>query len=99
MDVKCPGSGESGKTLPGNLKLLRPCDDVKFVVSDRADFDWAVAFVEQHALEEGPQILFSPAHGRLAPRDLAEWVLGARLEVRLQLQLHKILWPDRTRGV
>ncbi|MHC4592208.1 MAG: radical SAM protein [Planctomycetota bacterium] len=99
MDVKCPGSGESGKTLPANLRLLRPCDDVKFVISDPGDFDWAVAFVEEHALADGPQILFAPAHGRLAPRDLAEWVLGARLEVRLQLQLHKILWPDRTRGV
>jgi 7-carboxy-7-deazaguanine synthase len=99
MDVKCPGSGESGKTLPANLALLRPCDDVKFVISDRDDFDWALAFVQEHALVDGPQILFSPVHGRLAPRDLAEWVLGIRFEVRLQLQLHKILWPDGTRGV
>ena len=99
MDVKCPGSGESGKTLPGNLERLTPRDEVKFVISDRADFDWAVAFVREHELAGGPQILFAPAYGRLAARDLAGWILEAGLKVRLQLQLHKLLWPDRTRGV
>lgn len=99
MDVKCPGSGESGKTLPENLERLTPRDEVKFVISDRADFDWAVAFVEQHELAVGPQVLFAPAYGRLAAGDLAGWILEAGLEVRLQLQLHKLLWPERTRGV
>ncbi|MCK4376285.1 MAG: radical SAM protein [Candidatus Brocadiae bacterium] len=99
MDVKCPGSGESGKTLPGNLERLTPRDEVKFVISDRADFDWAVAFVEQHGLAGGPQVLFAPAYGRLAARELAGWILEAGLQVRLQLQLHKLLWPERTRGV
>ncbi len=99
MDVKCPGSGESGKTLPGNLALLRPRDEVKFVISDRPDFDWAVSFIREHELAGGPHLLFAPAYGRVAAADLAAWILGSRLEVRLQLQLHKILWPERTRGV
>ena len=98
MDVKCPGSGESGKTLPSNLAMLRPQDEVKFVVSDRPDFDWAVTFVREHRLTGGPQLLFAPTHGRLEGRDLAAWILSERLEVRLQLQLHKILWPDKARG-
>jgi 7-carboxy-7-deazaguanine synthase len=98
MDVKCPGSGECGKTLPGNLAHLRPRDEVKFVISDRPDFDWAVAYITAHGLAGGPHILFAPAHGRLAARDLADWILSAGAEVRLQLQLHKILWPERTRG-
>jgi len=98
MDVKCPASGESGKTLPQNLALLRPCDEVKFVISDRPDFDWAVAYVHQHGLAGGPHVLFAPAHGRLAQRDLADWILEAGIEVRLQLQLHKLIWPERTRG-
>jgi 7-carboxy-7-deazaguanine synthase len=99
MDVKCPGSGEAGKTCPANLARLRPQDEVKFVMSDRADFDWSVAFVREHGLEGGPQLLFAPACGRLAGRDLAEWILASGVQVRLQLQLHKILWPDRDRGV
>ncbi len=99
MDVKCPGSGESGATLPANLAQLRPADEVKFVLSDRADFDWAVAYVREHGLAGGPHVLFAPVCGRLAPHDLAEWILESGLEVRLQLQLHKIIWPDRDRGV
>jgi 7-carboxy-7-deazaguanine synthase len=99
MDAKCPGSGESGKTLTQNLERLRPRDEVKFVITDRRDFDWAVAFVQQHALAGGPQLLFAPTHGVLEPRRLAEWVLAAGLPIRLQLQLHKILWPERDRGV
>ncbi len=99
MDVKCPGSGESGKTLPRNLELLRPQDEVKFVISDREDFEWAVEFIDRHALGEGPEVLFAPVWGRLEGRRLAQWILRAGLEVRLQLQLHKFLWPERERGV
>lgn len=99
MDVKCPGSGESGKTLPGNLECLGPRDEVKFVISDRPDFDWAVAFVERHRLLQGPEVLFAPAYGRLAGPELADWILASGLNVRLQLQLHRILWPDKARGV
>jgi 7-carboxy-7-deazaguanine synthase len=99
MDVKCPGSGESGKTLLGNLSVLTRRDEVKFVISDRPDFDWAASFIERQKLLGGPHLLFAPAYGRLAAAELAAWILESRLEVRLQLQLHKILWPDRSRGV
>jgi len=99
MDVKCPGSGESGKTLPSNIALLTRRDEVKFVISDRPDFDWAVSFLERHRLLGGPQLLFGPAYGRLGAAELAGWILESRLEVRLQVQLHKILWPERSRGV
>ena len=99
MDVKCPGSGECGKTLPGNLSLLNARDEVKFVIADRTDFDWAECFIREHGLVNGPHFLFAPAHGRLAARDLAEWILESGLEVRLQLQLHRLIWPDRERGV
>ena len=99
MDVKCPGSGESGKTFPGTLERLTPRDEVKFVLSDRRDFDWAVRYVEERGLAGGPHVLFAPAYGRLAPAELAEWILAEGVEVRLQLQLHKVIWPERTRGV
>jgi len=100
MDVKCPGSGESGRTLPNNLERMRPRDEVKFVLSDRSDFEWAVRFVRERGWEKaGPHVLFAPVHGRLPGRELAEWILDSGLRVRLQLQLHKILWPDRERGV
>ncbi len=105
MDVKCPSSGESGKTVPANVEAIRPGDEVKFVISDRRDFDWAEAFLAQHwpHIERweagGPEVLFAPAHGALAPTKLAEWILEADLHVRLQLQLHRILWPERERGV
>ena len=100
MDVKCPGSGESGQTLPANLQRLRPRDEVKFVMADRSDFEWAVQFVrEQRWQDAGPHVLFAPVYVRLPGRELAEWILESGLRVRLQLQLHRILWPDRDRGV
>jgi len=98
MDVKCPGSGECGKTLPLNLRAVRPCDEVKFVLCGRADFEWAVDFLKQHGLPGRCHLLMAPAHGLLEGQELAEWILGCGLELRLQLQLHKILWPQRTRG-
>ncbi len=92
MDVKCPGSGCAGSFNPVNLDRLRRHDEVKFVLSDRADFDWAVAFVKRHALVgRCAAVLFSPVVIRLPPEELARWLLEARLLVRLQLQLHKSL--------
>jgi len=99
MDVKCPGSGECGTTREANVAALRPCDEAKFVIADRRDFDWAAAFVREHWPAGGPHVLFAPVHGLLEPRELARWILDAGLEVRLQLQLHKLLWPERDRGV
>jgi 7-carboxy-7-deazaguanine synthase len=94
MDVKTPGSGEMARNLPGNLARLRPQDAAKFVICDRADYEWARDFVAQHDLASRCEVLFSPCWERVAPSQLAEWILADRLPVRFQLQLHKILWGD-----
>lgn len=94
MDVKTPGSGEESKNEPANLPHLKPGDEVKFVICDRADYEWSRAFIRREHLDQRCEILFSPAFGQLAPRDLAEWILADRLPVRLQLQLHKLLWGE-----
>jgi 7-carboxy-7-deazaguanine synthase len=98
MDLKCPSSGETGKMLWENPVHLTPRDQVKFVVADREDYLWAKGVVEKR-LRAGPAVLFSPAAGLLDPAELSGWILGDGLEVRLQLQLQKIIWPDRDRGV
>ena len=94
LDLKAPGSGESARNLWGNLAHLNPHDQVKIVIGDRADYDWACARLREHALDSRCQVLFSPVAGQLEPRQLAEWMLADRLPVRLQLQLHKYLWGD-----
>ena len=100
MDVKCPGSGESAKVDWTNLSHLTARDQVKFVIADRADYEFARDVVERERLAERcGTVLFSPVHGELALRDLAEWVLADRLPVRLQLQMHKYIWDPQTRGV
>lgn len=99
VDVKCPGSGESHKNLWANLDLLRATDEVKLVVTDRADFDFAVGVVDRHDLEARCAVLISPVVERLAPATLVGWILERGGRLRLQLQLHRILWPDRDRGV
>ena len=100
IDVKCPGSGESEKNCWGNLDRLTPMDEVKFVIGDRADYDFARDVVAQHSLiGRCAAVLFSPVHGVLDARRLAEWVLADRLAVRVQLQIHKYIWTPETRGV
>lgn len=99
MDIKCPGSGMVDRMDWENLKRLSPKDEVKFVIKDRADYDWARAVVQGHRLAGRCVVLFGPVFGELEPRDLAEWVLVDRLPVRLQLQLHKQIWNPDTRGV
>jgi 7-carboxy-7-deazaguanine synthase len=99
LDLKTPGSGELSANLWANLPLLRPKDEVKFVICDRADFDWSAAQVRAHSLTDRCPVLFSPAFGRVNPTDLAAWVLDSGLPVRLQVQLHKILWDPNARGV
>lgn len=94
MDLKAPGSGESERNLWSNLDHLAPCDQVKFVLADRADYDWAVARVREHSLAGRCTVLFSPVYGALPPRELAEWILADRLPVRFQMQLHKALWGE-----
>ncbi len=92
MDLKCPGSGESDAMDFGNIGRLRPCDEVKFVIGDRGDFEWACGLVERHHLAGRCRaVLFSPVFGALAAGVLGEWILAARLPVRLQLPLHKVL--------
>ena len=98
VDVKCPSSGMEHSFLESNLALLTPLDEVKFVIGSRGDFDFAVAFIERHALQDRVLPLFSPVAGTVPPADLAQWILDSNAPVRLQVQLHKILWGDR-RGV
>jgi 7-carboxy-7-deazaguanine synthase len=94
VDLKAPGSGESARNLWSNLAALTPNDQVKFVLADRTDYDWACAALKEHAIAQRCDILFSPVFGKLAPRELAEWILADRLGVRMQVQLHKILWGE-----
>jgi 7-carboxy-7-deazaguanine synthase len=100
IDVKCPGSGESAKNHWPNLDRLRPPDEVKFVIKDRADYEYARDVVARHALVgRCNAVLFSPVHGVQDAKQLAEWVLADRLPVRVQLQTHKYIWDATTRGV
>jgi len=94
LDVKAPGSGEAARNRLANLPLLKPADQVKIVIADRADYDWARAFLAAHALADRCEVLFSPVWDSLDARTLAEWILADRLPVRFQLQLHKLLWGD-----
>jgi 7-carboxy-7-deazaguanine synthase len=94
LDLKTPASGEVARNRYENIELLTPHDQVKLVICDRADFDWACDVLARHALEERCEVLFSPSHGQLDPGELAEWILERRLPVRLQIQLHKYLWGD-----
>jgi 7-carboxy-7-deazaguanine synthase len=94
LDLKAPGSGEARRNRIENVELLRPKDQVKFVLCDRADYDWAKAMLAEHALASRCEVLFSPVFGVLAPRDLADWIVADRLPVRFQVQLHKLLWGD-----
>lgn len=100
VDVKCPGSGESTKNHWDNLGLLAPHDEVKFVIRDRVDYEFAREVVARHALiGRTAAVLLSPVHGVLAPKELAAWILEDRLAVRLQLQAHKYIWGADVRGV
>jgi 7-carboxy-7-deazaguanine synthase len=94
LDLKTPGSGEARRNLYANLALLSPRDELKFVICDRADYEWARERIREHGLAGRIAILFSPSHGQQAAAELAEWILADRLPVRLQIQLHKILWGD-----
>jgi len=94
MDLKTPDSGEEARNRWANVERLTALDQVKFVICSRGDYEWARAVVTDRGLADTCTVLFSPAWGDLEPRDLAEWILEDRLPVRLQLQLHKLLWGD-----
>jgi len=100
IDIKCPGSGESARNDWSNLSLLTPLDQVKFVLADRADYEFARDVIaREHLADRCGAVLLSPVHGELALKPLAEWILADRLPVRLQVQLHKYIWDPQTRGV
>lgn len=95
MDLKTPASGELAKNLWGNLSHLTAHDEIKFVLCDEADYRWATQILQEHKLTEKCTVLLSPAQGQLEARDLAEWILRDKLNVRLQVQLHKLLWGNQ----
>ena len=99
LDVKCPGSGMSDRMHWPNLDRLTWKDEVKFVLTDRSDYDWACHVLAQYELASRCPVLMSPVFGSLDVRQLAEWILADRLPVRLQLQLHKLIWTPDMRGV
>lgn len=95
MDLKTPGSGEVGRNRWDNIPLLGAQDQIKFVICDRADYEWARFKLDEHQLTtKVAEVLFSPSFGQVTPLELAEWILADNLPVRFQLQLHKILWND-----
>jgi len=94
MDLKTPGSGEEAKNLYSNIEQLKTKDQVKFVICDRADYEWSCGKLAEYRLAERCEVLFSPAWGQVEPKQLAEWVLEDRLPVRMQVQLHKLLWGE-----
>lgn len=100
MDFKPPGSGEVGKNDFRNIDLLEPHDEVKFVLANRADYEWSRDITQANSLTEKVKaVTFSPVHGQLDPVDLASWLIDDRLTVRLGMQLHKFIWPEATQGV
>lgn len=94
LDIKTPGSMEVARNRWQNLPLLTAHDQIKFVICDRADFDWARDIVAEHRLADTCDVLFSPSYTQIAPRELADWIVAERLPVRYQMQLHKLLWND-----
>lgn len=99
MDIKTPGSGEHGKVASGNLDLLKSSDEIKFVITDRMDYEWARDYIEEHKLINICTVLMSPANEILGPTLLSGWILEDRLGVRLNLQLHKYIFGTGKRGV
>ena len=100
LDIKCPGSGMSEKNYWDNLKAIKPKDEIKFVILDRNDYEWAVKVINEHKLSSlTPHLLLSPVHGKLNPQELVKWILDDRLPVRLNMQLHKFIWTPETKGV
>jgi 7-carboxy-7-deazaguanine synthase len=98
MDIKCPGSGMHERNLWANIDVLKPSDEIKFVLADRADYDWALTLIKNRHLERF-KLLFSPAFGLLQPKTLAEWMVADKVQARLNLQQHKYIWHPRAKGV
>jgi 7-carboxy-7-deazaguanine synthase len=99
MDLKCPDSSECESNRWANLDILKPSDQIKFVIASKRDFDWTVQTIRENHLDQRFEVLLSSAFAEVTPLQLAEWLLDSGLQVRLQLQLHKYIWPPETRGV
>ena len=99
MDLKCPGSGEQEKNNLDNLKLLASHDEVKFVILDKKDYEWSRDIIKRYKINETAHILISPVFDKLELKEIVKWILKDRLPVRLQTQLHKIIWDKNTIGV
>jgi 7-carboxy-7-deazaguanine synthase len=99
MDLKCPDSGECDANRWTNLEVLKPTDEIKFVIATRRDFDWAAEIIRRHRLDRRFTVLLSPVFDAVTPRQLADWLLESGLNIRMQLQLHKQIWAPDARGV
>ena len=99
VDFKCPSSGMEKKNLWDIVNDLHPHDEVKFVIGDRKDFEWAKSKIEEHRLEEKCSLIFSPTYEEIDPQKVAEWILAENLPVRMQIQMHKIIWDSKQQGV
>jgi|ERR1051325_5464418 7-carboxy-7-deazaguanine synthase len=99
MDLKCPGSGQESRNLYPNIGQLRSQDEVKFVIADRADYEWAKAKLIEHNLTTCCTVLFSPVWEKLPPQQLVDWILADKIPVRFQVQLHKYIWDPKQRSV
>lgn len=99
MDLKCPDSGECDNNCWDNLDHLKPADQIKFVIASERDFHWAAKIIREHELDRRFVVLLSPVFGNITPRQLADWLLESRLQVRMQLQMHKFIWNPQARGV
>jgi 7-carboxy-7-deazaguanine synthase len=99
IDLKCPGSGEEDKNLWENLNHLTPTDEIKFVIADKADYEWSKKVLQDYELDKKVPVLFSPVFEKLKLKDLTEWILEDNLPVRLHTQLHKYIWDQKTIGV
>jgi 7-carboxy-7-deazaguanine synthase len=99
MDLKCPSSKMAHKNLYENISCLKPNDEIKFVIGDREDYDWAKNIIDQHLLTHKCLVLFSNVFSKLEPAQLTEWILKDKLKVRFQIQMHKYIWSPAQRGV
>ncbi|MCK5032638.1 MAG: radical SAM protein [Calditrichia bacterium] len=99
MDLKCPSSGESEKNLWSNLEKLIPTTEIKFVIGNKIDFDWAISIVNKYKITQNNRILFSPVFDKLNNEELANWILESKLPIRMQLQMHKYIWDPNKKGV
>jgi 7-carboxy-7-deazaguanine synthase len=99
MDIKCPGSGMSDRNRYENIEYLKQSDEIKFVISNREDFDWMVSTVREFGLETRCRLLISPAWGLVKPDQLVNWLIDSKINARLNLQIHKYIWGPRAKGV